>query len=230
MFKDGKPTRNFHKLYDSHINVTIPYYHSFHLEIINLVKAAGHEPELWLDTGCGTGTLVQQALQSFDRTIFILSDPSQEMLDVAKDKLGEKYPGRFRFLARGMTQDIDLVGGGRPDVITAVLCHHYLREDERIKATRKCYELLEPGGMYITFENIRPFTPMGTEIGRKNWGNFQIAGGKSVEEAQNHIQRFGVEYFPITVEEHLKLLSACGFKVVELLWYSYLQAGFYCIK
>ena len=100
----------------------------------------------------------------------------------------------------------------------------------RLAATRKCYELLKPGGLYITFENIRPLTAAGTEIGKTNWKNFQIAAGKTADEAENHIQRFGVEYFPITVEEHLALLRGCGFKVVELLWYSYMQAGFYCIK
>ena len=68
MFKNGKPTQNFPQYYDSHINVTIPYYHTFNTEIINLVRAAGPEPALWLDTGCGTGTLVGEALQAFDRT------------------------------------------------------------------------------------------------------------------------------------------------------------------
>jgi tRNA (cmo5U34)-methyltransferase len=39
-----------------------------------------------------------------------------------------------------------------------------------------------------------------------------------------------LEYFPITVEEHLDLLRNCGFGAVEMFWYSYMQAGFYCIK
>lgn len=34
----------------------------------------------------------------------------------------------------------------------------------------------------------------------------------------------------ITIEEHLTLLRNSGFRVVEILWRSYLQAGFYCIK
>jgi tRNA (cmo5U34)-methyltransferase len=45
-----------------------------------------------------------------------------------------------------------------------------------------------------------------------------------------HFERFDSEYFPITIEEHLKLLRACGFKTVGLFWYSYMQAGFYGIK
>ena len=49
-------------------------------------------------------------------------------------------------------------------------------------------------------------------------------------EVKEHLERFDAEYFSIAVEEHLKLLRETGFKTVELFWYSYMQAGFYCIK
>jgi tRNA (cmo5U34)-methyltransferase len=230
MFKNGKPTQNFSQPYDSHISITIPYYHTFHTEIINLVRAAGPEPALWLDTGCGTGTLAEKALQVFGATKFILADPSAEMLQVARGKLGDRFKGRYTILARGSTQEIALDAGEQPDVITAVLCHHYLKAEGRTDATRKCHSLLKPGGIYITFENIRPFTERGTDIGKLYWKNFQVAAGKSPAEAANHIERFGVEYFPITIEEHLAVLRSSGFSSVEILWCSYMQAGFYCVK
>jgi len=61
-----------------------------------------------------------------------------------------------------------------------------------------------------------------------NRQRFQMERGKSA--AASHIKRFGVEYFPVSIEEHLSLLRETGFKSVELLWFSYLQAGFYAIK
>ncbi|OPY25376.1 MAG: hypothetical protein A4E27_00955 [Methanobacterium sp. PtaU1.Bin242] len=45
-----------------------------------------------------------------------------------------------------------------------------------------------------------------------------------------HLNRFNIEYFPIAVEKHLELLRDADFRVVELLWFSYMQAGFYCLK
>jgi tRNA (cmo5U34)-methyltransferase len=230
MFNQGKPVPNYAQNYDAHIEVTIPYYRTFHLEIINLVKAFGKEPQLWLDTGCGTGNLVLKAARSFLQTQFLLADPSSEMLDAARAKLVSQHKMRITFLERSSTQDIALTGGDSPDVITAVLCHHYLRDQARADVTRRCYQLLKPGGAYITFENIRPLTPDGTEIAKAYWRIFQLASGKTEAEVENHIGRFGVEYYPITVEEHLALLRDCGFKVVELFWYSYMQAGFFCIR
>jgi len=89
---------------------------------------------------------------------------------------------------------------------------------------------LKESGLYITFENIRPLTEEGVDIGKRYWENFQLAQGKDPEEVQNHLARFDVEYFPLTVEEHLKLLRKTGFRIVEPFWYSYMQAGFYSIK
>ena len=65
---------------------------------------------------------------------------------------------------------------------------------------------------------------------RANWQRLQMERGKFAGDAASHIKRFGVEYFPVTVEEHLSLLRETGFKIVELLCFSYLQAGFYAIK
>jgi len=52
-------------------------------------------------------------------------------------------------------------------------------------------------------------------------------GFKTVEM---HLNRFDVEYFPIKIDEHISLLNSSGFRVVEIFWRSYMQAGFYCIK
>ena len=230
MFKSGKPEKGSSKLYDSHITATIPYYQAFNHEIVNLVRAAGKEPVLWLDTGCGTGNLVGQAAKVFLHTRFILADPSAEMLQEAKQKMQNDAIVNCQILAPCATQEVSLPQGESPDVISAVLCHHYLDKQGRKNATERCFRLLTGGGLYITFENIRPLSGDGTEIGLANWQRFQIGRGKPAEAATSHIKRFGIEYFPITMEEHLSLLKKTGFKTVELLWFSYLQAGFYAIK
>jgi tRNA (cmo5U34)-methyltransferase len=134
------------------------------------------------------------------------------------------------FLDPAGTQGLSLPAGLRPDVVTAIQAHHYLTASERKMATQVCYDALNKSGIFITFENIRPFTEEGLETGKRTWGAYQLSRGKGEEAVGKHLQRFGTEYFPITVEEHLKLYRECGFETVELLWYSCMQAGFYCIK
>ena len=90
--------------------------------------------------------------------------------------------------------------------------------------------MLKRGGIYITFENIRPNSEKGTQIGLERWKRFQLAHGKSEESVKKHLARFNTEFFPITLKEHLQLLLETGFGVYEILWVSYMQAGFYAIK
>ena len=90
--------------------------------------------------------------------------------------------------------------------------------------------MLKKGGVFITFENIRPNSAKGVQIGLERWKRFQLAHGKSEDAVRIHLERFNSEFFPITLGEHLNLLREAGFKVFEILWVSYMQAGFYAIK
>lgn len=223
-------TLHLSAVYDAQISNTIPYYDSFHDEIINIVQAIKPDPGSWLDTGCGTGTLVRKCLEIFPRTIFILADPSAAMLQEARKKLAGVASSQVELLEPVTTQQLNLQPDRRVDIVTAVQSHHYLSTTERKSATDVCYGVLNRGGVFVTFENIRPSTETGVRIGKQNWSNYQLSRGKSQEEVKKHIQRFDVEYFPITIEEHLALYRSYGFATVELFWLSCMQAGFYCIK
>jgi len=229
----AQPTQNYTihlpEDYDTQISCILPYYSSFHQETINLVKSLPSSPKVWMDTGCGTGSLVSKAIEEFPYTKFLLVDPSEGMLDQARRKLSSYPAGRLEFLTASHTQEFSQKLEEKPDVITAIQCHHYLSREGRIRATSVCYDLLKEGGVFITFENTRPLTEEGITIGKRYWRNFQLSCGRSEEEVETHLERFDTEYFPITLEEHLELLRETGFKTVELFWYSYMQAGFYCI-
>jgi tRNA (cmo5U34)-methyltransferase len=89
---------------------------------------------------------------------------------------------------------------------------------------------LENGGLFITFENIKPSTDAGRRIGLERWGRWQQNAGRSAPAVAEHLKRFNTEYFPITVDEHLSLLRSRGFQSFELFWFSQMQAGFYAVK
>lgn len=223
-------TAHLSNQYDTQIHATIPYYTCFHDEIINFVQAAHPDPRLWLDTGCGTASFAEKVLETFSDVQLLLADPSPEMIAVAKQKISAGKSSRVIWLEPVPTQNLVLPKDCSPDIITAVQSHHYLSLEKRTSATRVCYDILSKNGIFITFENIRPSTAEATNHGLAYWKQFQIKCGKTETDAENHINRFGTEYFPITIAEHRELYASCGFKTVELFWYSYMQAGFYCIK
>ena len=85
-------------------------------------------------------------------------------------------------------------------------------------------------GVFIAFENIRMTAESSDKIALKRWENFLSDHLKDPEVVKMHIDRRGVEVFPITIEDHIKVLREVGFKSVDVLWTSYLQAGFWAVK
>ena len=219
-------TSHISSVYDSQVNATIPFYSEFHRAAIDLALSVNQAPNAWLDTGCGTGNLCMTACQKLPDTAFTLADPSPQMLDIAKEKLRDIPNINFM---QSDSQNLDCESNTF-DVITAIQCHHYLNRKSRKSAIKNCFRMLNPNGVFITFENILPLSETGVQIALKRWGGFQMARGKSREETENHLKRFNNEYFPITISEHIDLLKEAGFVSVEILWASYMQAGFYAIK
>ncbi|MBU0566971.1 class I SAM-dependent methyltransferase [bacterium] len=216
--------------YDENIRKTVPFYDLFYSETIDLVKSINPEVEVWLDTGCGTGSFAKEAFIHFPGTVFILSDPSENMLLKAKQKLRSMPSSRIQFLDAAGTEEICLNSIKQPQVITAIQAHHYLNIDMRQTATQRCFDLLASNGVYVTFENIHPNSEEGVEIALRRWKRYQLSRGRGEKSVEKHGQRFNKAYFPISVDDHIKLLKKCRFRVAELFWYSHMQAGFYAIK
>ena len=221
--RDNKSAHNS-SVYDDRITSVLPYYREYHAQIIDLVDKLDIPNPNWLDTGCGTGTLAARVFEMRDDVRFTLADPSGGMLEKAKEKLS----GRDVEFINQSSLEISFTD--EYDIVTAVQSHHYLQKDERKRAVQNCYEALKESGLFVTFENICMSDPKSDEIAMKRWIAFLEEHGNTPEEVQIQIDRRGVETLPITIEEHINLLRDCGFRSVDLLWTSYLQAGFWAIK
>ena len=116
------------------------------------------------------------------------------------------------------------------DVITAIQVNHYLNKNSRKTVLTKYYAALKDSGLFISFENFAPFTDLGKSIYLEKWKRYQMEQGKSLEESNKHIERYGKEYFPISLTENMELMKKCGFKIVEILWLSNMQVGLWVIK
>lgn len=217
--------------YDQKVRQTIPFYDTIHAEVLRLVKLVKPEVESWVDTGCGTGRLVEQALSHFPEARFILADPSEAMLEQTRARLTNGDSTRITILPPIGSAGLEShVAKNTANVVTAIQCHHYLKPPERIHALGVCREVLKPGGLLVAFENIAPRTTEGVQFGLAAWKKFLVDNGRTEQEAEKHIARYGNEFLPITTEGHLDALAQAGFRVVELFWFSQMQAGFYAIK
>ena len=205
--------------YDKQIKRTLPFFEEIYQQIVDIVKVLNLQSLQWLDVGCGTGKMAGIALNNFDIKKMVCVDLAQEMLQKArilhKDKKVEFLQCDVRKLPYQQMFDI----------VTAVQVNHYFKIQERMEAVKKCYAALKEKGIYISFENFAPDSEDGKQLYLERWKQFQIANGKGVEEAASHISRYGRDYFPVTISETIQLLKDCGFRMVEILWVSYMQVG-----
>ena len=211
-------------VYDQEINNTIPYYSEFYDQTLDVIEQCNFEKLHWLDLGCGTGSLEKIAFERFVEPQFVLVDPSEKMLEKAKEKL-EGHSVQY-ICGDSVSIDFDSCF----DVVTAIQSHHYMHEEERKKATENVYRALKKGGIYISFENVVPEDETVKSMELLRWGRYQQRHGKTPAEAKAHNARCGVNYFPLTTSEHIALLKQTGFEHIQIFWYSYMQMGIYGIK
>ncbi|MDE7207625.1 MAG: methyltransferase domain-containing protein [Lachnospiraceae bacterium] len=218
-------TSAFHALeYDEKIKKTLPYYEDFYKQVIDFVKIRFDKSLTWLDVGCGTGKMAEVAFRTVAIEKFVFCDNSVNMIEIAKQRF-ESENAEFT-----TSSILELRNTISFDVITAIQVFHYFAREERISAIKKCYEMLQPNGIFVTFENFAPYSEVGKKLFLERWKLYQLSQGKDIDECSRHIGRYGKEYFPISISEHLNVLKQCGFENVEIIWVSNMQVGLLGIK
>ena len=154
----------------------------------------------------------------------MLCDPSEKMLSDTKKKL---INDPCEFICIGSE---DLTFENRFDVVTAIQSHHYFDKAAREHAVKNCFNALKNGGIFIYFENTAPFSTPGKEILLNRLESYELEAGRNPQDIKAHSARYGKEFFPITIKDHLELLEKTGFAFFELFRHTYMQSGFYAIK
>lgn len=211
--------------YDKNVRKVIPLYDTIYEQIFDLIRiytGDGRKAEL-LDTGCGSGNLGVKAQSEPCISKLVLCDPSADMLEVAKSRLGDSCEYR-----RIGSEQLDYEE--RFDIVTAIQSHNYFDKPTRELAVGNCFRALRKGGLFVCFENTAPFAEAGKEIMLDRVAAFGTKAGRTPEEVAAHRARYGTEFFPLNISEHLDLLRRTGFSCAELFWHSYMQSGFYAIK
>jgi tRNA (cmo5U34)-methyltransferase len=210
--------------YEREIERTVPFHTQMLTQAIDVALAANTSPSRWLDTGCGPGRLAEMARLRCSAK-FLFADPSEAMLAIARARHPDVAADSFLDVPSQSLPEIAAV-----DVLTAVQCHHYGDETARERSVRRCFERLAPGGVFVVFENVRAETESGHVMQRERWARWLREHGRDEEDVRALMAREGSKFFPIRVSQHLGLLAQVGFSGVELIWRSYSQAGFLCVR
>lgn len=211
--------------YDDLIKNTIPFYDEILEQIADVIVHLGLNSFKLLDIGCGTGNLIKLIDKKFTGCQITLCDASVEMLALSKNKLSLSKKNSFKYVNKSAEK---LEYNNQFDIITSVHLNHFFKDQSVL--LKKIYNALKPGGLLLSVQNTAPNGEHGMEITLSRWMGFLVKNGRNLEEAKNHIGRYGTDYFPLTVNRQKEVLCEAGFKEPELFWHSYIQTGIYAVK
>lgn len=206
--------------YDKTVDCAIPKYRQLVSECLDVVIHSGIDVMDWVDVGSGTGNMVMTAREAFPDVRYVLLDLSEDMLAFAKFKLGD---ANMRYVW-GSSDNMGL-NDSSADVVTCIQSNHYYDDEGHANVLSECYRVLRPGGLLITTENIGSRTANGRKVQRARLKSFLLSNGWDAEDTEALLNRYGVEFKPRPVDEHIHLLEDAGFHDVEVFWVSSSQVG-----
>lgn len=114
-------------------------------------------PDVVLDVGCGTGTLVGQLAEA-DPAVQVLGiDGDEEVLALAREKL-PRFDGRVRF-SRSLANDLPIEDASVDVVIASLLLHH-LSPVGKLEALKEAERVLTPAGRLVIADWGQPRDPL----------------------------------------------------------------------
>lgn len=213
--------------YDDTIKITIPFYSEILDQITDIIRQLDFGTFNLLDIGCGTGSFAKLLDNSFLGNYITLCDNSADMLSAANEKLSGSKNNTITLInehADSLTYNNEF------DVITSIHMNHFFRENELLKLIKKLYIALKPGGVLISVQNTAPDSDKGRSIAMGRWKRYLLDNGRTKEQTDAHQERYGINYFPLTLSRQYSMLHDAGFVTTEQFWSSYLQTGIYAIK
>lgn len=174
----------------------------------------GSEPDRILDLGCGNGNVTALLSQHFPNADYTLFDASEEMLAVCR----ERFPQLKLQTVAGYFQEADLPESSY-SLISAGLCVHHLKAEEKQALFKSVYRWLQPGG-YFTMSDLfiekddEPFHSSVVE----DWERGARALGTPDEEWAHVMDHYAKYDNPNNLDRQLHWLRQAGFAWPEAVW------------
>lgn len=147
--------------------------------LTNLVLKDLPEHARILCVGVGTGAEIISLAQAFPKSTFVALDPSQNMLDVCRERMKKiGLAERCEFI-HGYVQDYD--GPAEFDAVLSILVAHFVKNDERLSFFKAMTERLRIGGYLVNAEISFDLSSQEFPLMLQGWEGVQTLMGATPE-------------------------------------------------
>lgn len=121
-----------------------------------LITRRGREVRRFIDLGAGDGGFAELLLDLYPESRGVLVDFSKPMLAAAEQRLAGEA-ARWQIVEADLSEPDWLDGlpaGDRVDAVVSRLAIHHLPDERKRALYGECFELLEPGGLFMNWEHV----------------------------------------------------------------------------
>jgi tRNA (cmo5U34)-methyltransferase len=209
--------------FDANIVRLIPYYDSMIDALVSSLPFTPDDAFSVLDLGCGTGTVSERILQSFPRAHVTCLDIAENMLSMAKSKLGAFVDEGGIPRADYAHADFATWTGSRSfDAIVSSLALHHLPDDDSKRALfRKAFALLSPGGVFRNADIVLSADSALQALNMRKWREYMLRSVSPQEIDEKWMVSHAAEDRPAVLADQLDWLMYGGFVNVDVIWKYY---------
>lgn len=203
--------------YDVQRKKLIPCFEDFYNISTAIAETNLDNPKI-LDLGAGTGIFSEHILKKYPKASLTLIDISEKMLEISKLRFKNKNNIEYIFKDY-LSYDFN----EKYDIIISSLSIHHLIDEEKFNLFKKCYSLLNVGGIFINADQFRGETPYIDNLNKKLWKLKIENSGLSTKDLSSCYERIKLDK-EATLLQHFNWFKECGFSDIECV-YKYLHFG-----
>lgn len=206
------------KKFDNVIPLLVPFYNEIYDILIDSIPFYRNTSINILDIGCGTGTFAKLLKEKFPQAKITCLDFSQNMINMAKDKLIE-YQKDIEFQI-GDFNNLELKD--EYDVVVSSFALHHIQSDkDKIKLYKNIYKVLNKKGVFLTADIVLGVNNFIKNLYDRKWEEHIIKQIMRNLLDSTTLIRYQTDDNPSKLFDHLKWLDNAGFNQVESIWKYY---------
>ncbi|MTD42277.1 methyltransferase domain-containing protein [Erwinia sp. CPCC 100877] len=201
--------------FDATIQKIIPYYDQLIEALVASIPFQKAQSFSVIDLGCGTGTVAQAIQQAYPHAELTCVDLSQEMLTLAKHKLGPDInclACSFEELTFDQTYDV---------AVSSLALHHLDNLAGHRQFYQKLYQALNPGGLFINADVVKAGNPQLQAVFMEKWIAFMQQQISMQEIQERWLKSHFEEDRPVALISELQILEEIGFQNVDVVYKYY---------
>lgn len=225
--------------YDRDMDLFHPNRHRMARIALEVLPFASREPLRVLDLGAGTGFLTARFLARFPRSWVLAVDGSGEMLDLARERLGDDA-GRADLREARLEEIASILPeSARFDVVVSSHALHHLTREAKSALTRALVDRLSDGGWFVNADLVAMERAEMRERSREVRIERILAHARPDETrfCDTESLRAFLESLsrnesdrPLPLQDELEILRSAGLENASVLWQEFDEAvwGGFC--